>query len=81
MAAPRSPRISFDEEGQRPYVVAYAQKPKFRVGQKVYVHNGGTREGPYIIATITLTKCTCCLENGEPVKNGEEIDVDYVEVA
>ncbi len=51
------------------------------MGQKVYLHNGGTREGPYVIATITLGKCTLCLEDGEPVKNGEEIDVDYVEAA
>ncbi|KAN0083816.1 hypothetical protein V8E54_002904 [Elaphomyces granulatus] len=77
----RSPRISFDEEGERPYVVAYAQKPKFIVGQKVYLHNDGTREGPYIVATITSGKCMLCLGDGKPVKNGEEIDLDYVEAA
>jgi hypothetical protein len=57
------------------------QKPKFKVGKRVYLHNNGSREGPYLVATATLTKCTLCLEDGEPVRDGEEIDWEYVEAA
>ena len=57
------------------------QKPKFKVGQRVYLQKSGSREGPYLIATVASGKCTLCLEDGELVKNGQEIDMDYLEAA
>ncbi|KAE8442779.1 hypothetical protein EG329_002867 [Mollisiaceae sp. DMI_Dod_QoI] len=77
----QSPRISFDEDDKRPYVKSYAQKPEFYVGDKVYLLNGESREGPYVIASVTSGKYTLSLENGKAVKNGEEIDIDYLEAA
>ncbi len=56
------------------------QKPKFKVGTKVYLHKDGTREGPYVVATAAAGKVTLCLANGELVRNGEEIDEDYVDL-
>jgi hypothetical protein len=64
-----------------PFLPRVPQKPKFKVGQKAYLHKDGTREGPYLIATITSGKCTLCLENGEPAKDDEEIELDYLEAA
>ncbi|KIN08949.1 hypothetical protein OIDMADRAFT_100465 [Oidiodendron maius Zn] len=43
------------------------EKPKFKVGQRVYLQKSGSREGPYLIATVASGKCTLCLEDGEPV--------------
>jgi hypothetical protein len=51
------------------------------MGTKVYLHKDGTREGPYLIATVTSGKCTLSLESGEPAKDGEEIELDYLELA
>jgi hypothetical protein len=51
------------------------------VGDKVYLLNGGSREGPYVIASVTSGKYTLSLENGEAVRNGEEINIDYLEAA
>jgi hypothetical protein len=47
----------------------------------VYLLNSGSREGPYVIASITSGKYTLSLENGEAAKSGEEIDIDYLEAA
>jgi hypothetical protein len=57
------------------------QKPRFHVGDKVYLlRSDGTREGPYVITSISsIGRCTLGLENGLAVKNGEEIEIDYVE--
>ncbi|KAK2009604.1 hypothetical protein LZ32DRAFT_639915 [Colletotrichum eremochloae] len=75
---PPSPRISIDEDDRRPYVTSYAQKPKFHVGDKVYLVLNGSREGPYLVASIgSVGKCTLSRENGEAVRNGEEIDAGY----
>jgi hypothetical protein len=39
-------------------------------------------EGPYVIASVpSAGRCTLSLGNGKVVKNGEEIDVDYMEAA
>ncbi|KAG4426846.1 hypothetical protein IFR04_000277 [Cadophora malorum] len=76
-----SERISFDEDDQRPYVSTYANKPDFHVGDKVYLLSGGARGGPYVIASVNSRKYTLSLENGEAVRNGEEIEVDYLEAA
>jgi len=51
------------------------------VGDKVYLLNGGSREGPYVIASVASGKYTLSLENGEAVRNGEEISIDYLEAA
>jgi hypothetical protein len=51
------------------------------VGDKVYLLNSGSREGPYIIASVSSGKYTLSLENGEAGRNGEEIDVGYLEAA
>jgi hypothetical protein len=57
------------------------QKPEFRVGDKVYLRNSsGSREGPYFIASIpSAGKFTLSLENGQPILNGREVEVDYLE--
>jgi hypothetical protein len=57
------------------------QKPKFKLGQKVYLHKNGTREGPYLVASVTPEKCTLCLEDGTLVEDGEEIEQAYLEIA
>jgi hypothetical protein len=51
------------------------------VGDKVYLLNGGSREGPYVVASVTSGKYTLSLENGKAVRNGEEIDIDYLGAA
>ena len=44
------------------------------------LNSSGSRMGPYVIASIpSARKCTLSFENGNAVRNGEEIDVDYVE--
>lgn len=47
----------------------------------MYLLSGGSREGPYFIASVTSGRYTLSLENGEAVRNGEEIDTDYLEAA
>lgn len=47
----------------------------------MYLNEGGTREGPYIVATTAPGKCTLCLADGTAVRNGEEVDPDYLEPA
>lgn len=40
----------------------------------------GTREGPFIIASVpSAGRYTVSLENGEAVKNGEEVKTDCLE--
>jgi hypothetical protein len=51
------------------------------VGDKVYLLNGGSREGPYVIASVASGKYTLSLEDGKAVRNGEEINVEYLETA
>ena len=42
--------------------------------------NNYNREGPYIMASvISAAICTLSMENGDPVRNGEGIDTNYVE--
>ncbi|KAI9764952.1 MAG: hypothetical protein M1840_007977 [Geoglossum simile] len=78
----QSPKISFDENDKRPYVATFAQKLKFHVGDKVYLLNGGSREGPYVIASFSSDgKYTLSLENGKAIGNGQEISTDYLEAA
>jgi hypothetical protein len=46
------------------------------------LNNEGSREGPYLVASVSSArKYTLSLEDGTAVKNGEEIDIDYVEAA
>ena len=47
----------------------------------MYLLSGGARGGPYVIASVNSRKYTLSLENGEAVRNGEEIEVDYLEAA
>jgi len=49
----------------------------------VYLLNsGGSREGPYVIASVpSAGRYTLSVENGEAVKNGEEIKTDCLEAA
>lgn len=54
------------------------------MGDKVYLINysGGPREGPYLIASLPSSgKCILSLENDKLVRNGEEIDTEYVDAA
>ena len=64
-----------------PFLTGVLQKPNYTVGDKVYWQNGTSREGPYVIATVTSGKCTLCLEDGATVNNGGEIDEEYLEAA
>ncbi|KAL2840994.1 hypothetical protein BJY01DRAFT_249787 [Aspergillus pseudoustus] len=81
MATPQSPRVSLDEDDQRPFVKPYANKPKFSAGDKVYLMDRGSREGPYYIAAVFVAKYTLCREDGTAVRNGDKIRVDYLEDA
>ena len=46
------------------------------------LNSSGSRVGPYVIASIpSARKCTLSFEDGNAVRNGEEIDMDYVEAA
>lgn len=45
----------------------------------MYLMSGGLRSGPYVIASVSSGKYTLCLENGQMVRNGEEIDNNYLE--
>jgi len=77
----QDPNFTFCEDGKRPYVTSYLQRPNLRVGDKVYLLNAnGFREGPYVIASLPrVGKCTLSLENGTAVRNGQEIETDFVE--
>lgn len=59
------------------------QRPKLFVGRKVHLKkSNGLSEGPFRIATVpSLTKCTLATEDGTPIENGREIDIDDVEPA
>jgi hypothetical protein len=48
----------------------------------VYLLNqDGSREGPYVIASlISPGKCTLSYENGQAVRNSDEIKIEYVEL-
>ncbi|EGS22886.1 uncharacterized protein CTHT_0013630 [Thermochaetoides thermophila DSM 1495] len=82
MSAPEEdPQIAFDEEDERPYVKSYSKKPKFSVGQRVYLCMNGAYEGPYLVATVAPGKVSLCLGNGLPVLNGKEIDDSYVRLS
>ncbi|KAK8055358.1 hypothetical protein PG993_000585 [Apiospora rasikravindrae] len=76
-----SPRVSIDESDSRPWVDSYDEKPSFSVGDKVYVRNGSTDEGPYVIATVGDGKFTLSLESGEAVRDGSEIDAGDLKAA
>lgn len=44
--------------------------------------SSGSRAGPYVVASIpSAGKCTLSFEDGNAVRNDEEIDMDYVEAA
>jgi hypothetical protein len=47
------------------------------------LNSNGTREGPFLVASVTsVGKVTLCHEKtGQAVKDGREIEVDYVEAA
>ncbi|OTB18769.1 hypothetical protein K445DRAFT_19377 [Daldinia sp. EC12] len=83
MSPKEIPKASFDQDGERPYVVDYVQKPEFSVGDKVYLLNSdGSRDGPYIVASvISAGKYTLSLDTGIPVRNGDEISGDELEEA
>lgn len=48
---------------------------------KVYLLNSKSRKGSYIIISIITGKYTLSLENGEAIRNGEEISINYLEAA
>lgn len=47
----------------------------------MYLMDGGSRAGPYEVTSVTLGRYTLGLENGNAVRNGEEIDEGYLEAA
>merc|ERR1711964_368430 len=73
----------YTETSQRPYVTEFVKKPAFYVGDKVYLRSStGPREGPYLIASISESGAfTLCHADGRVVRNGAEIEVDYLEAA
>lgn len=45
------------------------------------LNEDGSREGPYVVASLPSPgKCTLSYENGQAVKNGTEIKIEYVEL-
>lgn len=59
---------------------AFEQPIGLHVGDRVYLRNSdGSLSGPYYIATRPSPgKCTLSTMDGQPVANGEEIDIDKV---
>ncbi|KAB8228996.1 hypothetical protein BDV23DRAFT_161928 [Aspergillus alliaceus] len=65
---------SIREGGTRPYVVSYVDRPKFHVGDLVYVVGTDGLEGPFTVASVPATDaCTLCDEDGNPAKEGSKI--------
>jgi hypothetical protein len=63
------------------FLTGVPQQPEYHVGDKVHLIVDGSRQGPYVVASVVSGKYTLSLENGDPVRNGEEIDADYLEPA
>ncbi|KAK6831664.1 hypothetical protein RU639_002682 [Aspergillus parasiticus] len=63
------------EGGTRPYVTPYLDKPKFHVGDQVYVvGSDGNLEGVFLVASVpALDACTLSDEYGNPAKGGTAI--------
>ncbi|KAI1204901.1 uncharacterized protein F4807DRAFT_445543 [Annulohypoxylon truncatum] len=73
--------VSNDED--RPYI-AHSESSAFRVGQKVHIlGSDGSLEGPYIVSLVKSSekKCQLSLENGQVIKNGEEIEMAKLDAA
>lgn len=52
------------------------QRPKFHVGDLVYVVGTDGLEGPFTVASIPATDaCTLCDEDGNPAKGGNMIQM------
>ena len=53
------------------------------MGDSVYLPNpDGTREGPYLVATVTTSgKCALSYNNGAPFRQDQEVSVDELEAS
>ena len=47
----------------------------------MYLVTNGNNEGPYAIASVSSGKYKLSLENGEAVRNGEEVDIGHLKLA
>lgn len=63
------------------FLTEVPQQPEYHVGDKVHLVVDGSRQGPYVVASVVLGKYILSEENGDPVRNGEEIHADYLEAA
>ncbi|KAI1744624.1 hypothetical protein F4680DRAFT_405595 [Xylaria scruposa] len=78
-----SPVYSYSDDHGRPWVGESAQS-KFTVGDKVYVKASGgiSREGPYLIASVTSARrYTLSSEDGKSARDGNELDEGDLESA
>ncbi|KAB8200616.1 hypothetical protein BDV34DRAFT_230143 [Aspergillus parasiticus] len=71
------------EGGTRPYVTPYLDKPKFHVGDQVYVvGSDGNLEGVFLVASVpALDACTLSDEYGNPAKGGTAMKVESLVAA
>ncbi|GKT61561.1 hypothetical protein ColTof4_02803 [Colletotrichum tofieldiae] len=72
----QSPEFAFVDDEGRAKIKQYKTSNKFRTGDFVYLYvAGGGREGPFVVASSpTPGRYTLSLENGQAVKNGQEVD-------
>ncbi|KAL7798570.1 hypothetical protein V8C37DRAFT_368327 [Trichoderma ceciliae] len=72
-------KFTFIEEEDRPYIASSSASP-FRVGDTVYLTGSdGSRDGPFLVASVSGQTCTLSLENGQAAKNAEEIKMTMLE--
>ncbi|CAF9920059.1 hypothetical protein IMSHALPRED_004805 [Imshaugia aleurites] len=65
-----------DGSGDRPRVNASGSTSKYKPGDEVYLNEPGSRSlsGPYLISSVPKKgKYVLCFENGDKVKNGNEV--------
>jgi hypothetical protein len=77
IAATKTVSVAFSQFKSRDKADFILQKSKYKVGRKVYLDESGSRSlsGPYLIASVLRPgKYTLCLENGDKVKDGAEVD-------
>ncbi|KAI1074281.1 hypothetical protein F5B20DRAFT_462791 [Whalleya microplaca] len=66
------PKVSFCDDGGRPKINEYSSVPKFRPNDHVYLQPAGTatKEGPYIVSSVSDKKYTLRDTNGNAIQSG-----------
>ncbi|CAF9919286.1 MAG: hypothetical protein GOMPHAMPRED_001732 [Gomphillus americanus] len=79
---PATPRMSFEDNADRPKILPAPQEPPLCKGDKVLVSRHGKKEGPFLIEELQPSgKYTLCYEDGTQALNGEEIDATLLDRA